>query len=496
MLNLQKCTSLQKRLFSNSFRLYQSRNHYELLGVDRNASQKEIKTAYYSLAKKFHPDHDHNGKESNKEEQMAKVNDAYSILSGDQSRKEYDDSLRVASQSNSQSFYYDQTDTYRPEKRSQYNVWNEYFHHFNIEGQKRTRKNKNKRDNYNPWEDYNPYDEGTFQDFDDWERAQMNGRNRSRSRNSSRDFYDYMNFRESSSNFTDRNRTSHNDNTKKTTHSNHHDFYKDFGQDYQFSKEDPFYHNQDPNTKFNEYFYDPEQEFHNIYNEYEEPFTIFEQYNLDPNHVAEDFYQNYSHLFSSYQEFEQYLAEFNKEEEKREGQKKAKKKKSKKKKKGKNDEKFFNFPYFLKKFFGTAQEGLTIESEIELELILDYAFQCFCQELASIKHRNPTGKEIELFLNFMEKQLKIANPGISKSLIKDFVDDFGQSGIFDKNNENKQQADSNFFTEDFVSATDYQRFWREQFEKASAEKRDGNYFSYEESYKSSSKKGPKKKGKK
>merc|ERR1712048_983863 len=68
---------------------------------------------------------------------MAKVNDAYSVLSSDQSRKEYDQSLRTKFNDYSAGAFGDQsssfqTNFYEPENRYHHqNVWNEYFHHYN-----------------------------------------------------------------------------------------------------------------------------------------------------------------------------------------------------------------------------------------------------------------------------------------------------------------------------------------------------------------------------
>ena len=52
-------------------------NHYETLGVDRKATLEEIKKAYKSLAKKWHPDRN-NGLET---DTFKKINEAYDILS-------------------------------------------------------------------------------------------------------------------------------------------------------------------------------------------------------------------------------------------------------------------------------------------------------------------------------------------------------------------------------------------------------------------------------
>ena len=64
------------------------RDYYEVLGVERGASQAEIKSAYRKLAKKYHPDSNAGNPQA---EQMFKdVNEAYSILSDPEKKKLYD----------------------------------------------------------------------------------------------------------------------------------------------------------------------------------------------------------------------------------------------------------------------------------------------------------------------------------------------------------------------------------------------------------------------
>jgi curved DNA-binding protein CbpA len=58
---------------------------YEILGVERTATQKEIKSAFRKLAQKLHPD-----KPTGDKEQYQKIQHAYEILSNEKSREHYD----------------------------------------------------------------------------------------------------------------------------------------------------------------------------------------------------------------------------------------------------------------------------------------------------------------------------------------------------------------------------------------------------------------------
>ncbi len=66
------------------------RDYYEILGVSRNASQEEIKKAFWELAKKWHPDRVPPEKKKEAEEKFKEINEAYQVLSDPEKRKIYD----------------------------------------------------------------------------------------------------------------------------------------------------------------------------------------------------------------------------------------------------------------------------------------------------------------------------------------------------------------------------------------------------------------------
>ena len=63
-------------------------DYYKILGVDKSASEKDIKNAYRKLARKHHPDLNPNDPEANKKFQQ--LNEANEVLSDPENRKKYD----------------------------------------------------------------------------------------------------------------------------------------------------------------------------------------------------------------------------------------------------------------------------------------------------------------------------------------------------------------------------------------------------------------------
>jgi curved DNA-binding protein len=67
----------------------QFRDYYETLGVSKNATPEEIKSAFRKLARKYHPDTAKDKKSA--EEKFKEINEAYEVLSDSEKRKRYDE---------------------------------------------------------------------------------------------------------------------------------------------------------------------------------------------------------------------------------------------------------------------------------------------------------------------------------------------------------------------------------------------------------------------
>ena len=64
------------------------KDYYKILGVDRKASDEDIRRAYRDLAKQYHPDRNPNDKQA--EERFKEINEAYQVLSDPRKRSHYD----------------------------------------------------------------------------------------------------------------------------------------------------------------------------------------------------------------------------------------------------------------------------------------------------------------------------------------------------------------------------------------------------------------------
>jgi len=68
-------------------------DYYKTLGISPQADEKEIKSAYRKLAKKYHPDAVRDNPELT--ERMYEIQAAYEVLGDEEKRKQYDESLKA-----------------------------------------------------------------------------------------------------------------------------------------------------------------------------------------------------------------------------------------------------------------------------------------------------------------------------------------------------------------------------------------------------------------
>jgi molecular chaperone DnaJ len=67
-----------------------NKDYYKILGINKSSTKEELKKAYKKLALKYHPDKAPKEKEKEYEEKFKEISEAYSILSDNSKRKNYD----------------------------------------------------------------------------------------------------------------------------------------------------------------------------------------------------------------------------------------------------------------------------------------------------------------------------------------------------------------------------------------------------------------------
>lgn len=95
---------------------------YELLGINRNASKEEIKSAYRMMAKKYHPDVN---SDENANKIIRSLNEAKEILLDDDKRLEYDESLEAIKCS--KTFSSDEDETYKNKTQEHNETYSEVY---------------------------------------------------------------------------------------------------------------------------------------------------------------------------------------------------------------------------------------------------------------------------------------------------------------------------------------------------------------------------------
>lgn len=75
-------------VYRNGDGFMEYKDYYKILGIDKNASESEIKSAYRKLAKKYHPDLNPNNAKA--QEKFKEVNEAYEVLGNTDKKKKYD----------------------------------------------------------------------------------------------------------------------------------------------------------------------------------------------------------------------------------------------------------------------------------------------------------------------------------------------------------------------------------------------------------------------
>ncbi|KAG8257277.1 hypothetical protein J6590_053085 [Homalodisca vitripennis] len=94
-MNLQRCYSTVNlkfvRFITSTISDYRSKSHYECLKITPQATQNDVKRAYYELSKQFHPDINKYSQDAS--EKFISISEAYNVLGNSNKRKLYDREL-------------------------------------------------------------------------------------------------------------------------------------------------------------------------------------------------------------------------------------------------------------------------------------------------------------------------------------------------------------------------------------------------------------------
>lgn len=132
---------------------------YDILEVSRKASKEVIEKAYKTLAKKYHPDLQTPENKAIAEEKMKKINEAYSILSDESKRQEYDEKLEQIDEQNKVQNNLDEQEN---NNKAQYNYAQNYTKHYT-----QTYKNNPQANHYESASNNTKVN----QQFENWKKA-------------------------------------------------------------------------------------------------------------------------------------------------------------------------------------------------------------------------------------------------------------------------------------------------------------------------------------
>lgn len=111
------------------------KNYYEILEVDKNASNEIIEKAYKTLAKRYHPDLQDGPQKKEYEEKMKIINEAYAVLSDATQKTTYDEQLKnfTVSREEYQNIVQENMLLRQEIQKLQSNIQNQYVNNINYQ---------------------------------------------------------------------------------------------------------------------------------------------------------------------------------------------------------------------------------------------------------------------------------------------------------------------------------------------------------------------------